>query len=971
MPPFGANDRDYWGFYNANGSSTLIPQLYVYPQLLGQATVVPAAPYRLYESPTYAGGGFTLPGADRRPAPNFKTALAGTLTGVSLPGGGKALLEYEAPRFYDPVAQESYPAGGVRIRAIRVQDGITGLETRREYGYQLANGSASGLLLRAPHFALALPASEATAQQQWTNATARCGDDLTTDPFETRAIGYQQVSEQLPGKGQVITTYLVPGSADETTAADGAAAGISWARAAMGVARQSRTVAPHGTTTCPSVAPLQASTDLYPFAPATNYDFRRGLPQSILYLAEPVGNAAGATVRQETFTYQYRNLAPTLPPVTGLVYEQLLSGPDNVYAYAKYPILTDFLYAVRQQTSLTPNASGTANQSLTQYNYNSRGWLAAQATRTSEGSYYRTRYKYLTDYPLTAQTSEARLLAMQQRIASGDWQSSGDVVETISEVVSPTSQVSFLGGTLNTFTTTSQPGPTRPYQTFRYQPATPLVRGISGSNDSIQVIVNAAGSSELHVPDGYKRTSTLLETTSHLQPLSTRTEAGRQVTAIHLGYANTLPVLQLANALASEVVFSDFESEKDYAFSASTSANQPLAASGPAARTGQAGMELPVNAFLSSRWPTSTAPAYRLSFWARRTSSSAGSLLLTFTSSTGGTLPATQPLAITSATGQWQLYELLINLGAASPTGLALQLLNNGSTALQVDDVLLLPATAVATSTTYDLTRGKTSETDGRGRTSFYDYNVLGSLVRVRDHNGAIVKQLDQVVAGRTPAIAPSFVVSGIQQDGSPLTFTANSACGTDLSYSWDFGDNTMTAFSSTPSAQHSFSAPTQEQVYQVKLLVRISGQSKTSTSYQFITVRPAPITITSCTNGVVAIDNCGAVANRLENTCGSSATNTSSTTFNVHIDIPGSYTYTWRSITPGTSTWQEMPGLTSSSITVLASGQSPASSSAQAKQLYQCTITNASGYVVGTSDVFSIEHYSSSGTQQIPCGIQ
>lgn len=198
LPAMGANDRDYWGFYTPNSSRTLVPKMYVYPQLTGQSPATPGAPYRLYEVATpAASGGFSLPGAERRPAAcfNFQAALAGTLTSVALPGGGKALLEYEAHRFYDAVAQQSYPAGGTRIRAIRVQDPVTGIEARREYGYQENDGRASGVLLRVPRFAFALPSTSAPGMAQWTDATVRCGDDLSEDPFESRAIGYHQVSE--------------------------------------------------------------------------------------------------------------------------------------------------------------------------------------------------------------------------------------------------------------------------------------------------------------------------------------------------------------------------------------------------------------------------------------------------------------------------------------------------------------------------------------------------------------------------------------------------------------------------------------------------------------------------------------------------------------------------------------------------------------------------------------------------------
>ena len=949
LPPIGANDRDYWGFYNANGSQTLIPKVYVYPQLLSQASVVAGAPYRLFPASTYPNNGFVLPGADRRPAANFQQALAGTLTTVSLPGGGKVRLEYEGHHFYDGVAQQSYPAGGMRIRAIRVQDPITGIETRREYSYQLDDGRASGVLLRIPHFALALPALGSTVQERWTNATARCGDDLSSDPFESRSIGYQQVSERVLGKGQVVTTYHTPGNADETTAADGTIAGVTWSRPIMGVARP---------TACPSVAPIQATTEIYPFAPATNYDFRRGLPQVNYYQAEPIGNAAPVTVRQENFTYQYRNLAPSLPTVTGLAYDQLLTGTDNTYAYAKYPILTDFLYATRLQ--LTFNNQSIATVIATQYNYNSQGWLAAQATRNSNGTSYRTRYKYLSDYALIGTSNEPKFQAMQQRATLADKQISSDVVETISETIDATGVVRVAGATLNTFAlalVNPSTSPTRPYQVFRWQPAVPQARA---NYDSVQVITSAANGRALYVPTTFHLASTLAETTSNLVPLSTRTETGRQIAAVQLGYANTLPVLRITNALASETVFSDFESSKAMSFQAQTSAYQAIAPSTQAARTGLQGTELSGGSFLSSPLPTADAPMYRLSFWARATSGA--TCTVSITGGPGGTPPAAQTVSVAST---WQLYELLFNLAAiprAIRNSYVLKL--QATSTLQVDDVMFLPAAASAASTTYDPTKGKTSETNERGRTLSYEYTPLGDLARVRDHNGAIIKQFEKVIAGQlTAAPSPSFGISGVPYEGQTLTFTGTATCGSNLEYNWDFGDNTTTAFNTFSStntvATHSFSAVGHEVGYFIKLRVRIKGQSKFYETIKYINISPQPLAISTCVNGVVAIDNCGDVADRLVNSCDGGNPPNTSTTFTV--SVAGNVRYRWETLPPGLNNWQTVSGATTPSLTV----------APRTLNLYRCTILDMAGNVLGASANFSVERYSSRGTQQQPCPTQ
>lgn len=954
LPPIGANDKDYWGFYNANGSSTLIPQLFLYPQLLSQPAVVPAAPYRLFEAPGYASGGAVLNGADRRPTPNFSTALAGTLTELVLPGGGKVSLEYEPHRFYDPVAQQAYAGGGTRIRAIRAQDPLTGVEVRREYGYLDNTGRASGVLLRAPRFAFALPLASSPPLSQWLNATVRSGDDLSDDPFENRAIGYLQVSEKQAGRGEIVTQYSAPGNADEGTAADGAPAGIPWTRPVMGVAREEY-MDFRGRSFCPPVAPLQATSDLYPFAAATNYDFRRGLPLSVTSKAEPVGTNPAVVVRQETFAYKYTGLAPAGPPVVGLAYEQLLSGTRRAYAYAKYSVLTDFLYTLQQRTVTQYDGSAPNKPAVTWSSFNRQGWLCAQATSNSDGKYYITRYKYLPDYPIAgAVAADPRLHALQQRIVPTGEQISASLVETVSEIKNANGDVFFAGSTLNTFAEATATRPTRPFQVLRWQPAVPLPLA---TYDSTRVGTTAAGAPELHVNAGFQLVSTQLETTPFLAPLSTRTTAGRQLSAVHLGYTGTLPVLQIANALASEVLFSDFESTKDNAF---TSAQRPSAA---AARTGAAGLELTGGNSLSGPLTSATNAVYRLSFWARAnaeaTVKATATVAVSVGGGTGGYPPAAQSVNLNLTNGNaWRLYEVSVNLSgipkAALPTyALTLQPTASSAT-VHLDDVLFLPVGAVAASTTYDLNKGKTSETDGRGRTVFYEYNVSGDLARVRDHNRAIVKELEHVVAGQgTATPATWFYSAGDAVDAHAQTFTAVSSLSgscavTGTEYSWDFGDGTLvTAFSSAASAatvQHTFNTAEQFQSFRVRLYARLPLQN-TVQFEQILAITPAPYVVTTCTEGLVSVDDCGVDRPQTNSCTGGSAGSAQSTQFQVSLDRPGQYTYEW------SYNGARVPSATSSSFSL----PDPYYSC-------ECKIRNRQGHLIGQTGTLSVNHYSSRG---------
>ena len=940
--PPGAVTQDYWGFYNNNKATALIPKLFLYPQLVTGSNSIPAAPYRLYGSLKYSSGGLILDGADRRPAADFNTMLAGTLTEITFATGGKAVLEYEPHQFYDPVAEKTLVGGGVRIRTIKAQDPVTKTEVRRDYLYQADNGWSSGVLIHAPRFAFAVPASGGSTQQQWANASVRSGEDFAFDPFETRAIGYKQVSEKQVGKGEAVTLFQVPGTADEVNAA-AATDGVPWSRPVLGVGRQAT-----GSGPCPSVAPVQTGSELYPFPATPNYNFLRGLPQRILYKAEPAaGSATGGLVRQLDFTYRYRNLRPALAAVKGLVYDQLAT---DVYGYAKYELLTDFLYTTRQETVLTPNQTSTPTQSATVYRYNEQGWLATVATQNSDRSYSRIRYKYLGDYKnfaLSSTATEARAQAMYKRSSGGE-QISSDVVETISETVTPTGQVRFMGASLNTFTQKEGtfggiPWLTRPYQSLRWQPALAMA-----SYDSIRLVNDA-----LYVNPGFKPVTTILDTDGFLTPLSVLTETGRKVSGQHMGYGGTLPVLQISNATASEVLFSDFESTKDYGFAGFSTGGTGLTGSTTAARTGKLGLSLLANYYLQGKVPVSTTTSYRLTFWYKATQATSLSV------SIPGFIAAS-PVSVIG-NGQWQQAEVVLNLASipvASRGGSVVKLLANGP--LQLDDITFAPVTALMASVTYDLAKGKTSQTDPRGRSTYYEYNAAGKLALVLDHNKSITQQTEQIVAGQRAVLRPNFSVGGLTQDGAEVNFQAYTGCETNLEYAWDFGDGSAQSYSTSPSATHRFNTNDTEKSYEVKLLLR--SQGKVYSGYQKVSIQRRPLVLVSCTQGVVGVDDCGVKPNMTEQGCDAfMPASTTSVTYTVTPVNSGSYTYIWEQAEIGTEniSWRPIENSNGAAYTYTLSGVGALK---KVIHVLRCRVSDGTREAV--SEVFGITHYQSLGPQ-------
>lgn len=89
----------------------------------------------------------------------------------------------------------------------------------------------------------------------------------------------------------------------------------------------------------------------------------------------------------------------------------------------------------------------------------------------------------------------------------------------------------------------------------------------------------------------------------------------------------------------------------------------------------------------------------------------------------------------------WTAYEAILAVGAAG----RIQLTGNG----QVDEVRLAPIGARLTSYTYAPLVGMTSQTGPDGRTTFYEYDELGRLVRTRDEQGRILSQQQYHYAGQ------------------------------------------------------------------------------------------------------------------------------------------------------------------------------------------------------------------------------
>jgi YD repeat-containing protein len=225
-----------------------------------------------------------------------------------------------------------------------------------------------------------------------------------------------------------------------------------------------------------------------------------------------------------------------------------------------------------------------------------------------------------------------------------------------------------------------------------------------------------------------------------------RYNAQRQLTQAHLPSGQPLaylwdaqagqPMAKLTNAAVQQVAVTSFEPKASgrWTYDTRQGTGQPLLAR--AGRTGNWAYRL-VNDSPISR-DSVPAGQYELTCWYQGTQAP---VLLDGAGTTLGVLHPTG-----AALGDWQAARARLRLLAMTHVQVSAP---GGGAAVLVDDLSLYPVGAQLTSFTYDVLRGMSSQTGPDGRTTFYEYDGLGRLVRTRDEQGHIVSQQQYHYAGK------------------------------------------------------------------------------------------------------------------------------------------------------------------------------------------------------------------------------
>jgi|GEM_PF-1658921 len=139
---------------------------------------------------------------------------------------------------------------------------------------------------------------------------------------------------------------------------------------------------------------------------------------------------------------------------------------------------------------------------------------------------------------------------------------------------------------------------------------------------------------------------------------------------------------------------------------------------------------------------------------------------------------------------------------------------------MYLDEIRIAPVDAVVETASYEPAIGVTCGTDARYRSSFYEYDDLGRISRIRDNDRNMLRQYEYY--DRNSYLNSQWIIGPVSGMAPTLTFTAQQSAGSgdyDKTFHWDFGDGTSHSGTSA-TVTHFFDAPA---IYRVKLTVKDS----------------------------------------------------------------------------------------------------------------------------------------------------
>ncbi len=209
-------EADFWGYYNANGATSLIPDTYFYECLTSSFDTLRNSLFQSIYVPielTGLGNPTRKLSGSHREAANSNVSQAYILKKIIYPTGGSDSFIYEPNRFkivnpcFTNDSIEMY-GGGIRIRQIDTYDPVTKITKTKSFSYVNPDSTSTGRIMNFPLFAR----QKSTYEPVYDSLHIIRFSSSLTDLGTTQGsyVGYSKVTVSYNGNGKEINTFDLP-----------------------------------------------------------------------------------------------------------------------------------------------------------------------------------------------------------------------------------------------------------------------------------------------------------------------------------------------------------------------------------------------------------------------------------------------------------------------------------------------------------------------------------------------------------------------------------------------------------------------------------------------------------------------------------------------------------------------------------------------------------------------------------------
>lgn len=743
---------DYFGYANGITTNRNRPQLFfVSSQSDG---------LRLRVHQIAGASSVTINGDDRSPGTG---SAFGALRRITPSTGGFTEIQYEPNTYRDNSVSPAvvYAGGGARVRKIishgmelgygkTINDQSTFRTIEKEYLYTLLGGTTSSGVLTSP----------VTLGYILPTVTMQSAYNIGDEPV----VLYSRVIEKIPGKGQTVYENNVPGVYPETVNGE-------WRATKSRIARKPQ---PSG---CLNAGQVKNGFYLFPYAPSTNLDFKRGTLARVQVLAE-----SGSLISEQVTSYATHQVNPST--IKGIRFEKI----NDIYYYGVYEVLTGRVELVTQE--VTREASRESPTQITEttanYAYNTRKMLESITTNSPNGTTTVQRFRYASDYAITNPAANDTMAVAIKTL--NETQRGTALVEQWTTLTVPGSATTNISASITLYRDFGS------NRVFPYYVKT-ILPGAAFTPSSV------SGQSFVHDQAAYITRQTFKEYSVE-GGLLTSWDDRRNTVSTHYFTQFSAPAISFQMARANECMFEGFEfittsglTKTGAGFQNSTGWTGERAI-----RFTQSGDKL-----LSGNVQKG-ANRYRVSCWVFGPVAQN----VTFRAMVGGSQVTFVTLS-NSSLNKWSYLEGELNITSVSGA-FTIEVSTNGTVAspVDLDDIMAIPAHARASSQTFQPFAGVTSTTDDRGNSVRMTFDELGRPVNTFDRNRNLVQRNEYALANAKPP-KPYVGFSTSVEDpvlNQTVTFTPNPwQCDPNLNFAWEVNGVGVSS-ASNGVMQHTFTTP-------------------------------------------------------------------------------------------------------------------------------------------------------------------